>query len=170
MDNEKIVRALRICNRSKGHRCSECPVFSRYEHRICKATVDERAADLIEALQADRESYQQVKEALRREGYSDIETMISQYKQVMIAANEHDLDRDEEVERLEAQLEASQPENKPLTNADRIRAMSDEELAELLHEAYTSGMCDVICAQRNILHPVSTKQSRFDWLRQEVKE
>jgi chromosome segregation ATPase len=70
------------------------------------------AADLIESLQADHESYQQVKEALQREGYSDIETMISQYKQVMIAANEHDLDRGEEVERLEAQLAASQRREK----------------------------------------------------------
>ena len=40
MNADEIVRALRCCNRSKGHRCSECPVFSRYEHRICKATVD----------------------------------------------------------------------------------------------------------------------------------
>ena len=70
------------------------------------------AADLIESLQADHESYQQVKKALQREGYSDIETMISQYKQVMIAANEHDLDRGEEVERLEAQLAASQRREK----------------------------------------------------------
>ena len=52
MTPDEIVRALRCCNRSKGHRCSECPVFSRYEHRICKATVDRFAADLIESLQA----------------------------------------------------------------------------------------------------------------------
>ena len=52
MDAKGIVSALRCCNRSKGHRCSECPVFSRYEHRICKATVDRFAADLIESLQA----------------------------------------------------------------------------------------------------------------------
>lgn len=52
MNADEIVRALRCCNRSKGHRCSECPVFSRYEHRICKATVDRFAADLIETLQA----------------------------------------------------------------------------------------------------------------------
>lgn len=52
MNANEIVMALRCCNRSKGHRCSECPVFSRYEHRICKATVDRFAADLIETLQA----------------------------------------------------------------------------------------------------------------------
>lgn len=55
MNADEIVNALRCCNRSKGHRCSECPVFSRYEHRICKATVDRFAADLIESLQADNE-------------------------------------------------------------------------------------------------------------------
>lgn len=52
MNADEVVSALRCCNRSKGHRCSECPVFSRYEHRICKATVDRFAADLIESLQA----------------------------------------------------------------------------------------------------------------------
>ena len=50
MNADEVVSALRCCNRSKGHRCSECPVFSRYEHRICKATVDRFAADLIESL------------------------------------------------------------------------------------------------------------------------
>ena len=52
MNADEIVGALRICNRTKGHRCSECPIFSRYEHRTCKATVDKAAADLIESLQA----------------------------------------------------------------------------------------------------------------------
>lgn len=53
MNADEIVWALRICNRPKGHRCSECPIFSRYEHRACKATVDKAAADLIESLQAE---------------------------------------------------------------------------------------------------------------------
>ena len=52
MNADEIVRALRCCNRAKGHRCSECPVFSRYDYRICKATVDRAAVDLIESLQA----------------------------------------------------------------------------------------------------------------------
>ena len=53
MDIDTVVRALRICNQPKGHRCSECPIFSRYEYRICKATVDRFAAELIESLQAE---------------------------------------------------------------------------------------------------------------------
>ena len=61
MDAEEIVQALRICNRTKGHRCSECPVFSRYAHGICKRTVDRTAANLIESLQA------QLAESRRRE-------------------------------------------------------------------------------------------------------
>jgi hypothetical protein len=52
MNADEIVTALRTCNKPRGHRCSECPVFSRYEHRICKATVDRSAADLIESLQS----------------------------------------------------------------------------------------------------------------------
>ena len=63
MNAEEIVKALRCCNRSKGHRCSECPVFSRYEHRICKATVDRFAADLIESLQAQLAASQRREQA-----------------------------------------------------------------------------------------------------------
>ena len=51
MNADEIVRTLRCGNSPKGHRCSRCPVFSRYEHGICKATVDRFAADLIESLQ-----------------------------------------------------------------------------------------------------------------------
>lgn len=50
MTNKEIVQALRICNRPKGHRCSECPIFSHYEHSKCKKAVDKSAADLIESL------------------------------------------------------------------------------------------------------------------------
>ena len=52
MNADEIVRALRICNQPKGHRCSECPVFSRYDHRRCKSVVDRAAVDLIESLQS----------------------------------------------------------------------------------------------------------------------
>lgn len=62
MNADEVVSALRCCNRSKGHRCSVCPVFSRYEHRICKATVDRFAADLIESLQAELTDYHHMSE------------------------------------------------------------------------------------------------------------
>ena len=48
---DELVKALRICNNPKGHRCSECPVFSRYPNRVCKSMVDKQSADAIEALQ-----------------------------------------------------------------------------------------------------------------------
>ena len=69
MNANEIVGALRCCNRSKGHRCSECPVFSRYEHRICKATVDRFAADLIESLQAQLAASQRRERAAVEEIY-----------------------------------------------------------------------------------------------------
>lgn len=61
MNADEVVRP-RCCNRSKGHRCSVCPVFSRYEHRICKATVDRFAAALIESLQAELADYHHMSE------------------------------------------------------------------------------------------------------------
>lgn len=61
MDIDTVVRALRICNNPKGHRCSECPVFSCYKHGVCKATVDRASADLIDSLTA------QLAESQRRE-------------------------------------------------------------------------------------------------------
>ena len=73
MNAEEIVQALRICNRTKGHRCSECPVFSRYAHGICKRTVDRTAANLIESLQA------QLAESQRRE-----QAAVEQIEQQMV--------------------------------------------------------------------------------------
>lgn len=58
MNTNEIVKALRICNNPKGHRCSECPAFSQYEHRYCKSTIDKQAANLIEAQDAKIERLQ----------------------------------------------------------------------------------------------------------------
>ena len=33
----------------------------------------------------------------------------------------------------------------PMTNADRIRAMSDEELAELISNRSVESLCDIVC-------------------------
>lgn len=53
MDAKEIASALRVCNNPKGRRCSNCPVFSKYEHRECKTKVDMLAAGLIDALAAE---------------------------------------------------------------------------------------------------------------------
>ena len=56
-------------------------------------------------------------------------------------------------------------ENKIVTNADRIRAMSDEELCDFL-------MCDVICDQKMSPDCTDCEKCVLDWLQQpaEVKE
>lgn len=60
--------------------------------------------------------------------------------------------------------------NEPQTRADRIRAMTDEELAEFINDTEYGfndrpGMCDV-CAQHRIQN---CYQCWLDWLRQEEK-
>lgn len=56
------------------------------------------------------------------------------------------------------------------TNADRIRAMSDEGLARALHQAYADGMCDMVRAQRDIGTHVNTIMYYRNWLQQPAKE
>ena len=52
----------------------------------------------------------------------------------------------------------AQPDNKPLTNADRIRGMSDEELARFLWE------------QNGGNRYWKSVEKYLDWLKQPVKE
>ena len=51
------------------------------------------------------------------------------------------------------------------TNADRIRAMSVEELAEFLT---TEDMCELICSPAPPHCDGQCKQKMLDWLKQEV--
>lgn len=53
---------------------------------------------------------------------------------------------------------------KPITNADRIRAMSDEELAELL----TDDLCELLCGAPLVCEG-QCKQKMLDWLKEEEK-
>ena len=57
-------------------------------------------------------------------------------------------------------------EPKPITNADRIRSMTDEELAELWWERVDCGECPVHRDCR--LTGQDCKQLALDWLRQEA--
>jgi len=50
---------------------------------------------------------------------------------------------------------------KPPTNADRIRSMTDEELADLLYATMRGD---------NICDPYSGRDDWLDWLKQEAKE
>ena len=60
---------------------------------------------------------------------------------------------------------------KPQTNADRIRAMSDEELAEWMETNVTCASCPVdLDACRNKLSgEMSCKELLFDWLKSPVE-
>lgn len=54
----------------------------------------------------------------------------------------------------------------PQTNADRIRAMTDEELAELLEQVRVS--CDIAMGGRDCRK--SCKDCWLEWLREEVSD
>jgi hypothetical protein len=56
-------------------------------------------------------------------------------------------------------------EPKPMTHADSIRAMSDEELANLV----TDDMCELLCGAPLVCEG-QCKQKMLDWLRQEAKD
>lgn len=53
---------------------------------------------------------------------------------------------------------------KPMTNGDRIRSMSDEELADFI----TDDMCGLICGDP-LACEGQCKQKMLDWLKEEEK-
>lgn len=57
----------------------------------------------------------------------------------------------------------------PQTNADRIRNMSDEELAELLEDVRTHGFTD-LCCDDNLCDSDACDCCVHEWLQAEVKE
>lgn len=56
------------------------------------------------------------------------------------------------------------PRNK--TNADRIRAMSDDELAELI----SSDFCEIICSPNTNCQYEDCRGKILNWLRQEAND
>lgn len=77
---------------------------------------------------------------------------------------------------LRAQQERENPQ--PSTNADRIRAMSDEELAGIFLRAdfckccehEKDGVCNYICAYPNIPLYEGCKQAALKWMKQPAEE
>ena len=57
---------------------------------------------------------------------------------------------------------------KPLTNADRIRAMSDEELAYWMTHLHEDGHC--LNERCQIFQDKTCEECVIDWLKQPVKE
>ena len=60
---------------------------------------------------------------------------------------------------------------KPMTNADKIRSLNDEELAKFLSETTNCEFCKVQCDDRHSLPTVDSCKYRFkEWLQSEVFE
>ena len=67
---------------------------------------------------------------------------------------------------LDPEVICSAYQQKPMTNADRIRVMSDEELAKLIY----SDWCDIACSPETQNCNMDCIDKILDWLRREVKE
>lgn len=65
-------------------------------------------------------------------------------------------------------LQGDRYEAKPHTNADRIRAMTDEELAEFLQK--NRGGCKALTTKSYVCDNTDCKACWLDWLKQEVEE
>lgn len=62
-------------------------------------------------------------------------------------------------------------QQKPQTNADKIRSMSDEELAEFLSENTNCDCCNIQCIDKLNCPSMSSCLFRFiEWLQSEVSE
>ena len=59
-------------------------------------------------------------------------------------------------------------QSKPLTNADRIRAMTDEELAYWMTHLHEDGHC--LNERCQIFHDKTCEECVIDWLKQPAKE
>lgn len=65
------------------------------------------------------------------------------------------------VEAWNADYRRAQPENEPITNADRIRGMSDEELARWLVDAT---VCERVCDEDEYCHGNECVKRVTGWL------
>lgn len=58
----------------------------------------------------------------------------------------------------------------PMTNADRIRAMSDEELAQMISQAVTTGACNDLGIPSKKPCDSNCKVCILEWLQQPVED
>jgi regulator of replication initiation timing len=76
-----------------------------------------------------------------------------------------------ECENNQLKSELEQSVKLPLTNADKIRSMSDEELAEFLSENTNCDCCNIQCVDKLNCPSMSSCLFRFiEWLKSEVPE
>lgn len=60
------------------------------------------------------------------------------------------------------------PDPVPMTNADRIRSMTDDELNDLFHEIYNAGEEDAVEYEWG--HRTNSFEWTMDWLQQPAEE
>ena len=60
------------------------------------------------------------------------------------------------------------PDPVPMTNADRIRSMTDDELNELFHEIYNAGEEDAVAYEWG--QRTNSFEWTMDWLQQPAEE
>lgn len=107
---EQIKAAAEYCANSAN--CGQCPIDGTWNCRlIFTPRLLALEAENVD-LRAESASYRQVKKVLADEGFSDLATMISRYKQVMADANEVDIAKDEELADLRAQIAESEKREK----------------------------------------------------------
>lgn len=106
MNADEVVKTLRHLakNCDGSHKCFHANVLRSAADEINhqKAEITGQA-EVIESIQAQRAK---LEKRIADEGFCDLETMISKYKTVMLAANETSIEQDEEIESLKAQLAA----------------------------------------------------------------
>ena len=124
---------------------------------LCSITPIEKAISALQEndkLKAENEQY---KSAL---------TTWNNANNEMLKFNQELKDKNEQ---LKAELEQSV--RLPFTNADKIRFMSDEELAEFLSENTNCDCCNIQCIDKLNCPSMSSCLFRFrEWLKSEVSE
>jgi len=151
MNTNEIVRALRDGTET----CAECQYYgepcgcNRQDGECDAWDIGQAAADLIESLQSQ---LAKLENRIAAEGFPDLETMISKYKIVMLAANETSIETDEEIEALKAKLAESQRRERAaidsivreinqlmemqMDNEEMYRQRGEKDMEEYAHAKY----------------------------------
>ena len=145
---EKLVEALRDCASGDDERCFKC-TYHKASNMPCHNALMTDAADAIEALQAEVDEAKQYNTDLlsMKEMTKEEEDEILEYI------------RTTHVGPLEPMLIEQFPKRGEMKNADKIRAMTDEELAKW-----------VTSYGRYFGEEYEGYMSCLDWLKEEVQE
>ena len=95
---------------------------------------------------------------------------------VCVMADKHSIDRDSMLKYFAdmltafAELARIQNYETKKTNADRIRNMSDEELAEFIEQISTDSMETISFGTKEYKEILESKETALEWLQSEVEE